>query len=183
MTTTHHVLKALLHVAGKRDLRHYLNAINIRQESEGTLRLEATDGHVAMWARLHLLPPLLPVGETRLVERAALERALKLGPAELRVDAGALHYGPLALALVGSTAYPNLDRVVPAKHCDKPSAEIGLDAKLLGKMCKAIEALNQGNKLAGFILQPRGSEQAVLFEGSAQNGAVTFKAAMMPCRV
>lgn len=183
MTTTHHALKALLHVAARKDIRYYFNAINIRQESERTLRLEATDGHMAMWVRLHTLPQLLPVGETRLVERAALERYLKIGPAELRVDAGVLHYGPMALTLVDSTAFPNLDRVIPTKHSDKPSAEIGLDAKLLSKMCKAIEELNHGSKQAGFRLQPRDALQAVLFEGSARGGEITFKAALMPCRV
>lgn len=86
--STHHALKALLHVAARKDIRYYLVAINIRQESEHTLRLEATDGHMAMWVRLHTLPQLLPVGETRLVERAALDRALKLGQAELHARQG-----------------------------------------------------------------------------------------------
>lgn len=181
--TLHHVLKAMLMVMGKRDVRYYLNALNIKQESESVLRLEATDGYVAMWVRLHTLPPLLPVGDTRLVERASLERAMKLGPDELRVDAGVLHYGPMPLSPVESTAYPNLDRVIPVKHSDKPSDVVGVDMKLLAKLCKAVEELNHGAKYAACYMMPRGASQSILFEGAAQGGAVTFKAALMPCRI
>lgn len=180
--TLHHVLKAMLLVMGKHDVRYYLNALNIKQESEGCIRLEASDGHVAMWVRLHTLPPLLPVGDTLLVERASLERAMKLGPAELHVDAGVLHYGPMPLSLVDGR-FPELDRVIPAKHSDKPGSEIGVDMKLLAKLCRAVEELNHGAKQAPCRMMPRGAMQSILFEGAAQGGAVTFKAALMPCRI
>lgn len=180
----HHTLKALLHLAATRYVRFYLKAVNIRQESEHTLRLEATDGHMAMWVRHHTLPQLLPVGETRLVDRASLANALKLGQAELHVDAGVLMYGPVPLTLIDSTAFPNIDSVIPAKHTDVPSADIGVDAKLLSKVCKAIEEINHGRKAAaGFLLQPRDATQAILFAGSARDGAVTFRAALVPWRV
>lgn len=180
----HHTLKALLHIAATNDIRFYMKAINIRQESEHTLRLEATNGDVAMWVRHHTLPQLLPVGETQLVDRASLANALKLGQAELHVDAGVLMYGQMPLTMVDCIGFPDFDRVIPAKHSDIPSADIGVDAKLLSKICKAIEELNHGLKAeAGFLLQPRDAMQPILFAGSAMDGAVTFRAAMMPCRV
>ena len=89
----------------------------------------------------------------------------------------------MPLTLVDYAAFPSLDRVIPAKHTDVPAADIGVDAKLLSKVCKAIEELNHGCKAAGFLLQPRDATQSILFTGSARDGAVTFRAALMPCRI
>ena len=184
MTTTYHALKALLNVAAKKDIRYYLVAINIRQESEFTLRLDATDGHVAMWVKVHNLPQLLPVGESRLVERAQLEKVLKMGPAELHFDSGVLKYGEIPLTIVDSTAFPNLDRVIPANKRERTGSEIGVDAKLMIKLCKAIEELHHDRKLAaGFILNPQDALSSMIFSGSAGGGNVTFRAVLMPCRM
>ena len=183
MTTTYHALKALLNIAAKKDIRCYLVAINIRQESEFTLRLDATDGHVAMWVKVHNLPQLLPVGESRLVERAQLEKVLKMGPAELHFDSGVLKYGEIPLAIVDGH-FHNLDRVIPANKRECTGSEIGVDAKLMIKLCKAIEELHHDRKLAaGFILNPQDALSSLIFSGSAGGGKVTFRAALMPCRV
>ena len=183
MTTSYHALKALLNIAAKKDIRYYLKAINIRQESEFTLRLDATDGHVAMWVKIHNLPQLLPVGESRLVEREQLEKVLKMGPAELHFDSGVLKYGEIPLTLVDGN-FPNLDRVIPADKRKCTGSEIGVDAKLMMKLCKAIEELHHDRKLAaGFILNPQDALSAMIFSGSAGGGNVTFRAVLMPCRV
>ena len=183
MTTTYHALKALLNIAAKKDIRYYLVAINIRQESEFTLRLDATDGHVAMWVKVHNLPQLLPVGESRLVERAQLEKVLKMGPAELHFDSGVLKYGDIPLTIVDGN-FPNLDRVIPASKRECTGSEIGVDAKLMIKLCKAIEELHHDRKLAaGFILNPQDALSSLIFSGSAGGGNVTFRAVLMPCRV
>ena len=183
MTTTYHALKALLNIAAKKDIRYYLVAINIRQESEFTLRLEATDGHVAMWVKVHNLPQLLSVGESRLIERAQLENVLKMGPAELHFDSGVLKYGDIPLTIVDGQ-FPNLDRVIPANKRECTGSEIGVDAKLMIKMCKAIEELHHDRKLAaGFTLNPQDALSSLIFSGSAGGGKVTFRAVLMPCRV
>ena len=183
MTTTYHALKALLNIAAKKDIRYYLVAINIRQESEFTLRLEATDGHVAMWVKVHNLPQLLSVGESRLVERAQLEKVLKMGPAELHFDSGVLKYGEIPLTIVDGN-FPNLDRVIPANKRECTGSEIGVDAKLMIKLCKALEELHHDRKLAaGFILNPQDALSAMILSGSAGGGNVTFRAVLMPCRV
>lgn len=184
MITTYHALKALLNIAAKKDIRcYYLVAINIRQESEFTLRLEATDGHVAMWVKVHTLPQLLPVGESRLIERAQLEKVLKMGPAELHFDSGVLKYGDIPLTIVDGN-FPNLDRIIPANKRECTGSEIGVDAKLMIKLCKAIEELHHDRKLAaGFILNPQDALSSLIFSGSAGGGEVTFRAALMPCRV
>ena len=183
MTTTYHALKALLNIAAKKDIRYYLVAINIRQESEFTLRLEATDGHVAMWVKVHNQPQLLPIGESRLIERAQLEKVLKMGPAELHFDSGVLKYGDIPLTIIDGH-FPNIDRVIPAKKRECTGSEIGVDAKLMIKLCKAIEELHHDRKLAaGFILNPQDALSSLIFSGSAGGGKVTFRAALMPCRV
>lgn len=183
MTTTYHALKALLNIAAKKDIRYYLVAINIRQESEFTLRLDATDGHVAMWVKVHNLPQLLPVGESRLVERAQLEKVLKMGPAELHFDSGVLKYGDIPLTIVDGH-FPNLDRVIPANKRECTGSEIGVDAKLMIKLCKAIEELHHDRKLAaGFTLNPQDALSAMILSGSAGGGNVTFRAVLMPCRM
>ena len=167
MTTTYHALKALLNIAAKKDIRYYLAAINIRQESEFTLRLDATDGHVAMWVKVHNLPQLLSVGESRLIERAQLEKVLKMGPAELHFDSGVLKYGEIPLNIVDGN-FPNLDRVIPANKRECTRSEIGVDAKLMIKLCKAIEELHHDRKLAaGFILNPQDALSSLIFSGSA----------------
>lgn len=183
MTTTYHALKALLNITAKKDIRYYLVAINIRQESEFTLRLDATDGHVAMWVKVHNLPQLLPVGESRLIERAQLENVLKMGPAELHFDSGILKYGDIPLTIVDGN-FPNLDRVIPANKRECTGSEIGVDAKLMIKLCKAIEELHHDRKLAaGFILNPQDALSAMILSGSAGGGNVTFRAVLMPCRI
>ena len=183
MTTTYHALKALLNIAAKKDIRYYLVAINIRQESEFTLRLDATDGHVAMWVKVHNLPQLLPVGESRLIERAQLEKVLKMGPAELHFDSGVLKYGEIPLNIVDGR-FPNLDRVIPANKRECTGSEIGVDAKLMIKLCKAIEELHHDRKLgAGFILNPQDALSEMILSGSAGGGNVTFRAVLMPCRL
>ena len=183
MTTTYHALKALLNIAAKKDIRYYLVAINIHQESEFTLRLDATDGHVAMWVKVHNLPQLLPVGESRLVECAQLEKVLKMGPAELHFDSGVLKYGEIPLTIVDGN-FPNLDRVIPANKRECTGSEIGVDAKIMIKLCKAIEELHHDRKLAaGFILNPQDALSAMILSGSAGGGNVTFRAVLMPCRV
>ena len=183
MTTTYHALKALLNIAAKKDIRYYLAAINIRQESEFTLRLDATDGHVAMWVKVHNLPQLLSVGESRLIKRAQLEKVLKMGPAELHFDSGVLKYGEIPLNIVEGH-FPNLDRVIPANKRECTGSEIGVDAKLMIKLCRAIEELHHDRKLAaGFVLNPQDALSSLMFSGSAGGGNVTFRAVLMPCRV
>ena len=183
MTTTYHALKALLNIAAKKDIRYYLVAINIRQESEFTLRLDAMDGHVAMWVKVHNLPQLLSDGESRLIERAQLEKVLKMGPAELHFDSGVLKYGEIPLTIVDGR-FPNIDRVIPANKRECTGSEIGVDAKLMIKLCKAIEELHHDRKLAaGFILNPQDALSSLIFSGSAGGGKVTFRAVLMPCRL
>ena len=106
-----------------------------------------------------------------------------MGPAELHFDSGVLKYGDIPLNIVDGN-FPNLDRVIPANKRECTGSEIGVDAKLMIKLCEAIEELHHDRKLAaGFILNPQDALSSLIFSGSAGGGNVTFRAVLMPCRI
>lgn len=180
------LLKALLGCAGRKDVRYYLNAVNI-DEVGGALRFSASDGHVSLQVvfdstvRDAFLPDV-PAGSAGLLDRNALEIAVKQKDAALSVSAGAWAFGACGLSLVDGR-FPDLPRAMSLGAGTKAAAEKGVDFTLLAQIAKALTDLQKAfGRMPCGIVVGRDATSPFVFTGTPCSG-VKWEAALMPCRV
>lgn len=179
-------LKALLGCAGKKDVRYYLNAVNV-DEVNDALRFSASDGHVSLQVvfdgkvRDGFFPDV-PAGSTGLLDRKELEIAIKQKDAALSVSAGAWTFGACGISLVDGR-FPDLPRAMSLGVGSKAAAEKGVDFTLLAQIAKALTDLQKAfGKMPCGIVIGRDATSPFVFTGTPCNG-VKWEAALMPCRV
>lgn len=179
-------LKALLGCAGKKDVRHYLNAVNV-DEVDGALRFSASDGHIGLHVvfdstvRDGFLPDV-PAGSAGLLSRKSLEIAVRQKDAALSARAGAWAFGACGVSLVDSR-FPDLPRVLSMGAGSKAAAEKGVDFTLLAQIAKALTDLQKafGRMPCGIVIG-RDATSPFVFTGVPCDG-VKWEAALMPRRV
>lgn len=180
------VLKSLLKVAGKNDLRYYFNGIHMYRNDNG-LVMEATDGHRLMRV-ICVNPDVYTAFDTAtdvVIERSTLERALKMGvDMELRIIDGVVDYGGVELN-THDCNYPDTDRVLRIADGSKPDADKGVDVELMMSTCGAIRDLLKAHKskfITSKVTQTAATVQFV-WSGDAADGELIYVAHLMPCRI
>lgn len=180
------VLKVLLKVAGKNDIRYYFNGVHVYR-NDNSLVMEATDGHRLM--RVKCVNPdvytAFNVGTDVVIERSTLERALKMGvDMELRISDTQVTYGGVELS-THDCEYPDTDIVISCAGGSKPDAEKGVDAEMMMSTCCAIRDLLKAHK-SKFItskVSQTASDIQFVWSGDAADGELIYTAHLMPCRV
>lgn len=180
------MLKALLACAGKKDVRYYLNAVNI-DEVDGALRFSASDGHLALQVvfgkdvRDAYLPDV-PDGACALICRKSLDTAVRQKDSRLGASGGVWSFGACGLSLVDGR-YPCVTRAMSLGHGSSPAAEKGVDFTQLKQLSGAMADLQKAfGKMPYGILVGRDATSPFIFTGQPCAG-VKWEAALMPCRV
>ena len=180
------VLKALLKVAGKNDIRYYFNGVHVYR-NDNSLVMEATDGHRLM--RVTCVNPDVYIAfDTTVdivIERSTLERALKMGvDMELRIADGRVDYGGVGLN-THDCNYPDANKVIHIADGSKPDTGKGVDIELMMSTCGAIRDLLKAHKskfITSKVTQTAADVQFV-WSGDAADGELIYVAHLMPCRI
>jgi len=152
---THDLFKAALTVAGKKDLRFYLNGVHVsRSENTADVKIEATDGHIMMQAIIRNDDERFKVAENTdvVLTRQQLETMLKsfnrsVGMIAVIDNTGAVFEQAgqsLTVAPIPESRYPDVMRVI--NMCDeskKTTETVGFNVTLMGQVCKCIELLRK----------------------------------------
>lgn len=180
------MIKALLACAGKKDVRYYLNAVNI-DEVVGGVRLCASDGHLSLQVvfdkevRDAYLPGT-PTGSCALICRKSLDIGARQKDQRLVASGGAWSFGTCGLQVVDGR-FPDITRATSLGHGAKPAAEKGVDFTLLKQLSGALADLQKAfGKTPYGILVSRDATSPFIFSGQPCAG-VKWEAALMPCRV
>jgi len=183
----HDIIKALLIVSGKKDIRYYLNSVCISARANGDIVLVSCDG-----SRLLAYPVSADdveyaegesvfVGEC-VIPREALEsvKPVKYGKGSFPITVtlnreadrqdpervGVTIKGKITIEVKGSTTtttspvdgkYPDWMRIMPAKVSGEPAQYNADYVGDFGKVCVLM-----GNKLAAPIINHNGTEAAVI---------------------
>lgn len=177
-------LKALLTVAAKKDVRYYLNGIHVVYVDGQTIKLEATDGHIALRLTLNGPHDVAP-GANVILCGVKLRNVLKMfterSEATLLIDSeGSASVGGFEVGTVDGR-YPDLSRVIDRKIDHKCDDVIGLNFALLETLCKACKAVTKSNKFPVGKFQFRSASDQMII--TSEFGGGELKAAIMPVRL
>lgn len=186
---TKHLL-ALLHFAGKGDIRTYLNAVRIEARERETVLVASTGGRIAAIlspARIEEGPEAFDV----LVPRAVVEALKKAGPAiQLQSPDGVLWTA--TDTQTGSThrwkdeglRYPDWRRVVPRTTSGQAGHYNAEDLEAVAKVAAALRVKptkgSSKDKLgAAYLIAPNGNDGALV----QIRGTPEFIGVLMPYRL
>lgn len=180
------VLKSLLRVAGKNDVRYYLNAVHIYRDDTG-LVLESSDGHRLM--RVTCTDPDIiagfPAGTNITLDRKDLDRAVKLGDdLPFIVGDDGVTYGGVSIATVQCN-YPDVTRVMSMARQGAPDVEKGVNIELLLSTGTAIRDLLKAHKskfISCHVVQTP-ADRSFVWYGKTAGDSLTYEAHLMPCRI
>lgn len=180
------VLKSLLKVAGKKDLRYYLNGVHIYRDP-GALVMEATDGHRLM--RVKCVNPDVYTGFDDdinvVLERVSLARALKLGTdLDLSRQGDIVLYGGVEIAL-HDCRYPDVERAMTLTDGSRPDIEKGVDIELMVSTATAIRDLMKAHnsKFITSKMKQTAADRSFVWQGDTADGMLIYTAHLMPCRM
>jgi DNA polymerase-3 subunit beta len=141
-------VKGMLLLAGKEDIRYYLNGLHVMQDGRGTI-LEATTSPMAGRLRIDQTPVLLAENEKRksvIIKRADAEKLIQeKAKSDYMIDVE-VDDKKIVAKVSGVTyeftaedaSYPDLDRIVPKPYQAKVA---WFDPELVSTMGKAIETI------------------------------------------
>lgn len=180
------LLKALLGCAGKKDVRYYLNAVNV-DEVDGALRFSASDGHVALQVVFDRVArgefwPEVPVGAAGLLCRKSLDLAVKAKDVSLSWAGTGWLLGACGLVVVDGR-FPDLQRAQSIGAGTPPASAKGVDFTIMGQLMKSLTDLQKAfGKMPCGIVAGRDATSPFIFTGQPCPG-VKWEAALMPCRI
>ena len=144
---TYQLLKAMLLIAPKNDIRYYMNGVSIRNE-KGAVIVTATDGHALLQVRLNgneegVLD--IEEGNHVILCHASVTRILKLytkkTPPEIVLRDGMAFFGNVQVDTIDGR-YPDVDRVVRCRTEKTRSADPqGVRFDLISRVAKATSML------------------------------------------
>lgn len=146
---TFQLLKAMLLIAPKSDIRYYMNGVSIRNEN-GVVIVTATDGHSLLQVRLNgneegVLD--IEEGKHAILDHASATRILKLytkkTPPEIVLREGMAFFGNAEVETIDGR-FPDVDRVVRQRTEKTRSADAqGIRLDLISRVAKAASMLTE----------------------------------------
>jgi hypothetical protein len=167
------ILKGLLGVTPKSDIRYYLSAVHLT-----ATRMQASDGRIAMQVEV---TTAMPDGVVEvLVCRRDLATKLKLFTAKsecaIRVDLGGkVLLNEYELTTVDAR-YPDLDRATRTMRASNaPAQGLGFNVKAMAQACNAVASVCAGDKFIGAEFNA--------YDGGVRITRGPVSAYVMPCRL
>lgn len=180
---TFDLLKAMLEIAPKNDVRYYLNGIHITRGDSAEVIVEATDGHCLL--RVTLPAPLeeevtaKPLTDV-ILDRASAEKMLKVftrkNPPLISADDGLVFFGNYEVETIDGR-FPDCGRMLKARTSRTLTAdEQGVKLSLLSRATKAMSKLINNAKFSSH-------QDAAGFKMEADTEAGRVTLLVMPCRL
>ena len=178
------ILKGLLAVAPRSDIRYYLNSVNIVRGEDHLVRLSATDGHIiislTISSGLFDVEPLTDV----VICAKSLNNILKMFDKKseliLKASNESVTINDYNVEIIDGN-YPNVERVLNSKHKPEATREIGLNLDLLAKLCKGCSTI-LNLKHGGAKFHIREASDSILISQTF-NECDNLTAAIMPMRL
>tara|TARA_R110002072_G_scaffold169949_5_gene323516 strand:+ start:15033 stop:15578 length:546 start_codon:yes stop_codon:yes gene_type:complete len=178
------VLKGLLAVAPRSDIRYYLNGVNIVRGDDRLVRLSVTDGHIiislVISSDLFDVEPLTNV----IICAKSLTNILKMFDKKsiltIKASNESVTINGYNLETIDGN-YPNVERVLNFKHKPTATSEIGLNLDLLAKLCKGCSTI-LNLKHGGAKFHIREASDSILISQTF-NECDNLTAAIMPMRL
>lgn len=152
-------LKAALQVAGKKDIRYYLNSVFIERTSSGTVYLVATDGYKLLVGKLAELEPGIP--EFTNIPRETIELVLKMKLKVIVLNSDAKTLGVIKYEEIEGKFF-DWRRVIP--DITEPEEASRFDPEYVLDCAKALTYWDNGKDIKAQIYQ-RGYDSALVTRG------------------
>jgi DNA polymerase III sliding clamp (beta) subunit (PCNA family) len=178
------ILKGLLAVAPRCDIRYYLNGVNIVRGEDQLVRLSATDGGVII--SLIISSDLFDVEQNTnvIICAKSLTNVLKMFDKKSVLTFKASHESTTIngynLDMIDGN-YPDVRRVLNFNHKPEATREIGMNLKLLAKLCKGCSTI-LNLKHDGALFHIREASDSILISQTF-NECDNLTAAIMPTRL
>lgn len=181
------ILKGLLTVAAKKDIRFFLNGIHVTCNNNGVVKLEASDGSTGMilttTSGMFNVAPNTDV----ILCGTSLANLLKLFGSKdtptFTINNESARIGEYTVNLIDGR-YPDLAR---AMRLNDTSAfvgdEIGLNFTLLGNLCKACELVLHGHAFKVGLFKFRDASTSLLISRKFNDNKDLLQVAIMPTRI
>lgn len=173
----------LMPVASKDETRHHLCGVQMQNVDGGKVRLQSTNGHMAV---IHHVSGSIPDGkyllrrDTLKVAKAILDECDSFQEIECTIDMDKnLFYGHATKARIDKIEdYPNIKDVMP-KHSYR--AAICLNAEYILTLARVLREVRggRGDASARIVFDPTDASKAALIE---HDGNDDFQAVVMPMR-
>ena len=175
-------IRAMLHLAAKKDIRYYLQGINIVRDNRGTY-IEATDGHILFAGQCPIdvidapasygFQIIIPSDTIKAIDKKAEFIDLET------IEGGAKDYYLLGNARFQAidARYPDISRVVPARDAFSELKVSYFDPELLVKGNEALAMFYGAKKGKAFPLSQRGD-----YSGAIHNNKNDAVVVVMPMR-
>ena len=178
------ILKGLLAVAPRSDIRYYLNGVNIVRGEDQLVRLSATDGHIII--SLVISSDLFDVEQNTnvIICAKSLTNILKMfnkkSVLTFKSSNESVTINGYNLETIDGN-YPNVERVLNFKHKPTATSEIGMNLDLLAKLCKGCSTI-LNSKHGAALFHIRGVSDSILISQTF-NEVDNLTAAIMPVRL
>ena len=178
------VLKGLLAVAPRSDIRYYLNGVNIVRGEDQLVRLSATDGHIlislVIYSNMFDVEPNTNVVICAKSLTNILKMFNKKSVLTFKSSNESVTINGYNLETIDGN-YPNVERVLNFKHKPTATSEIGMNLDLLAKLCKGCSTI-LNSKHGAALFHIRGVSDSILISQTF-NEVDNLTAAIMPVRL
>lgn len=188
------VLKGLLQIAPKNEIRYYLNGIHLASNDNGAVTLTASDGSMAAIATMHPMKVSVEKCVSVIACRHSLANILKLfkpkDNIQLKFSSTSVTIGIAGGQMHDVTVvdgrYPDVKRATTI-HADLRGTRCttGIDLNLMGRLAKA-GATIMGKKFPCATLDVYDATSPLIFEATFGDDELTpntLKMALMPARL
>ena len=178
------ILKGLLAVAPRSDIRYYLNGVNIVRGEDETVRLSSTDGYIiislVIYSNMFDVEPNTNV----IICAKSLTNILKMFNKKSVLTLNASNESTTINGYTLETIdgnYPDVKRVLNFNYKPEATREIGVNLELLAQLCKGCSTI-LNFKHNGALFHIREASDSILISQTF-NKVDNLTAAIMPMRL
>ena len=180
-------LKGLLTVAAKKDIRFYLNGIHVVCDSDGVVKLEASDGHAGMILTITSGMFNVEPDTNVILCGTSLSNLLKLfgskATTTFTINNESARIGEYNVNLI-DRRYPDLSRAMRLNDTSTfVGDEIGLNFTILSKLCKACELVLHDHTFMAGLFKFRDASTSLLISRKFNDDKDLLQVAIMPTSI
>ncbi len=179
------MLNSAIVCAAKRDVRYYLNAVNIYYKGDSIRAIASTDGHTAQLLSVSTDESLrLPEYENVIVSLADAKRLIAIYSFSDTLDVSVKELIDLIDPV--DAQYPDISRIINTETSSQSGELVmGIDYSYLSRVQSSMQNLNKGCKTkynhAEFMFN--GADKAIRVNADSADGSVKMLMVIMPCRL
>lgn len=176
------VLNSALVFSAKKDVRYYLNGINIYFKADKIRAVCSTDGHTAQLLSVFVSEENNIKGyESMIISNEDAKRLAAIYSTDQVDDVSVTEM--LAHASPVNGNFPDITRIIPGKDASYDELIIGIDYKYLARVSSSLTKLSKGigNKYPHAKFTFKGDDKAIRIDANVNDSKALI--IIMPCRM